>query len=294
MNSLRSNDDCLICTDQIQVFAIGKCNHLNVCFECTFRNRMLYGKRDCPICREENDVVILTKEPKKFLELSTIKYSFNFKDVGIKTNDFNVFKYFQQLTTPQCKYCSKKFMNKDDLNEHYKYSHNMSFCPICMKDQKVFVNELKLYTEEQLYQHCNEIIKETGLKRHPMCDFCDKAFIDLDSLYSHLNTKHEHCYICKKKYGSMDYFNTYDDLVNHFKQHHFVCSHKDCTMKYAAFDTLEELQWHTICCHKCQKKVKVDPSLIFNEQQDHCNVQVTTKKGKSIRFFQERFSKKLE
>jgi len=43
---------CLLCSEQLKFFAIGKCNHKSVCFMCALRIRILLHDKRCTICKE--------------------------------------------------------------------------------------------------------------------------------------------------------------------------------------------------------------------------------------------------
>jgi len=44
-------ETCLLCSEQLKFFAIGKCNHKNVCFMCALRIRLLQKDKKCTICK---------------------------------------------------------------------------------------------------------------------------------------------------------------------------------------------------------------------------------------------------
>lgn len=234
------------------VYSIGECDHANVCFSCCFRSRVLYNDRLCPICRHNNPTVVYTKKPAPFKELMKTPFAFRFKEYGVVTNDNSVYKYLQFMISNTCRFCERKFKTIDQLNEHYKEIHHVSFCPVCLKYQKTFTYDKELFTEEQLKQHFEEVDPETLVTRHPVCEFCDIPFYDLDALYRHLNSQHESCYICDKENPNRNirYYNTYNDLYEHMKAEHYVCDDPSCVAKhYVAFKTLEELKLHRIVEH---------------------------------------------
>ena len=42
---------CLLCCNLITVFAIGVCDHANICFACTRKLREQIKTKQCPICK---------------------------------------------------------------------------------------------------------------------------------------------------------------------------------------------------------------------------------------------------
>lgn len=47
---LECEHDCSICTEQIQIAAIGDCNH-RICHACALRMRALYKNMSCSMCK---------------------------------------------------------------------------------------------------------------------------------------------------------------------------------------------------------------------------------------------------
>ncbi|KAL7720597.1 RING-type E3 ubiquitin transferase [Entamoeba marina] len=217
-------DECVICMDRLTVFAIGQCGHDCTCYNCSFRSRVLYGDKKCPVCRENNETILYTKKKGNFNELMKGTKIFHFKQYGIVTNDRDVYKYLKYLLSATCKFCSEEFKSSSELNEHYKVNHHVSFCPICLKSQKAFLCDMQLYTEEELIEHYNEVNPETQVKKHPACEFCSINFYDLDALYNHLNNEHETCFICDKHSDQpgVEYYRDYDELYAHMKDNNII------------------------------------------------------------------------
>jgi hypothetical protein len=53
--------ECLICCEKIQYYAVGECNHAEVCALCSVRMRLLYDDRDCCMCKKALDRVYVAK-----------------------------------------------------------------------------------------------------------------------------------------------------------------------------------------------------------------------------------------
>jgi hypothetical protein len=54
------NDLCL----RVQVVAVGRCNHKEVCASCSLRMRLLYEDKTCPLCKLElQQVACSSKHP---------------------------------------------------------------------------------------------------------------------------------------------------------------------------------------------------------------------------------------
>lgn len=50
---------CADWSDNIQVVAVGKCNHKEICAECILQMVMLYKNSQCPLCKGELDQVLV-------------------------------------------------------------------------------------------------------------------------------------------------------------------------------------------------------------------------------------------
>lgn len=49
---------CADWPDDVQVVAVGKCNHKDICAECILQMVMLYKNSQCPLCKGELDQVL--------------------------------------------------------------------------------------------------------------------------------------------------------------------------------------------------------------------------------------------
>ena len=45
----------------MKYFALGKCNHKNVCHTCILRLRFIMKDKKCPICKTECDELLIAK-----------------------------------------------------------------------------------------------------------------------------------------------------------------------------------------------------------------------------------------
>lgn len=62
---------------------------------------------------------------------------------------------------------------------------------------------------------------------HPLCEFCDQRYMDNDELYRHLRRDHLYCHFCDAD-GKHQYYNSYDDLRNHYRDEHYLCEEGEC------------------------------------------------------------------
>ncbi|KAL6454048.1 HEL2 E3 ubiquitin-protein ligase HEL2 [Candida maltosa Xu316] len=227
-------EQCIICAEKIDIAALTPCNH-TTCHKCTFRQRGLYEKNICLICRSENERVVMTDEIDKDYDqiqsndiiASDEKYKIDFTS-----------KYAEEetlgLLENKCSICDATFPVFKELIDHAKEAHGKYYCLICSKFKKAFKIELPLYTYKSLQRHQSEGDGEdSGFTGHPACKYCQgKRFYSEDELNVHIRDRHERCHICDQtNRKNADYFKNYDNLYYHFTKKHFVCSVASCIEK---------------------------------------------------------------
>ncbi|KAK6458255.1 uncharacterized protein RJT20DRAFT_29997 [Scheffersomyces xylosifermentans] len=231
---LDESEQCIICANRIEYAAVTPCNH-TTCHRCTFRQRALYEKRTCLICRSDNDRVIFTEEiTRTFDDFSSSDFvSFDNKFNIEFTKDY-VAKDTNSLLENVCSIDQQVFGTFRELCDHAKENHGKYYCLICSKFKKAFVEELPLYTYKQLQRHQVEGDgDDSGFKGHPECKHCHgKRFYSIDELNIHIRDKHERCHICDQySPKTADYFRNYDSVYNHFKREHYICAVPACVEK---------------------------------------------------------------
>ena len=61
--SANSNQEtCILCSNAVLHFAMGSCNHKDVCGKCVLRIRLLMDDKKCSICKTELDEVIVSND----------------------------------------------------------------------------------------------------------------------------------------------------------------------------------------------------------------------------------------
>lgn len=227
-------EQCLICAEKMDIAALTPCNH-STCHKCTFRQRSLYEKTTCLICRSENDKIIITEQFDK-----------NFGDITeqdiVSTNDKYNIKFTSKFVEYEtlklldniCCICHETFSDFKQLTDHAKEVHSKYYCLICSKFKKAFKLELPLLTYKQLQRHQSEGDgEESGFKGHPACKYCQgKRFYSEDELNVHIRDRHERCHICDQQNPkTADYYRNYDNLYHHFTKLHYVCTVPSCVEK---------------------------------------------------------------
>ncbi|XP_071715445.1 uncharacterized protein [Rutidosis leptorrhynchoides] len=147
-----------------------------------------------------------------------------------------------------------RFRDIHQLKGHLFHQHKVFMCSLCLEGRKVFICEQKLYNKAQLKQHINTGDSEVdgtesergGFQGHPLCEFCRSPFYGDNELYTHMETEHYHCFICKRQNpGKYEYYKNYDDLEIHFRQEHFLCEDETClSKKFIVFVSEAEMKRH--------------------------------------------------
>ncbi|CAH0514980.1 unnamed protein product [Peronospora belbahrii] len=171
-------------------------------------------------------------------------------------------KRIRKLRDPWCKKCGKKFATVAALRTHVVDVHGLQYCSICLENKKVFLEELELFTKEQLKKHNTRGNPREGFMGHPRCDFCFSRFYSTTELYDHLRKNHFECDICLYQLHVQNrYYKDYNDLENHFRADHFLCEEHEClAKKFVVFSTHLDLQAHLTVDHphiKTSRKIDV-------------------------------------
>lgn len=57
---LTDREKCILCYNPIKYFLMGKCEHKNVCSQCSLRMRLILGEKACSICKGVSEEVVLS------------------------------------------------------------------------------------------------------------------------------------------------------------------------------------------------------------------------------------------
>ena len=139
----------------MKFFALGKCNHKNVCHTCILRLRFILHDFKCPICKTECDDLLIAENHsytfEKFLNDDGFKKSLlkDNEDPRIYYESAKVKSAGQQLRQLQCLVhgCNPgyQFHTLEALKQHLEREHQKTFCKICLKGRLVFIREHRLY-----------------------------------------------------------------------------------------------------------------------------------------------------
>lgn len=243
---------CVVCFKPIQFYAIGECDHL-CCFECSTRIRVLCRQNDCPICRRDLAKVIFSKTLAPYKELDVKNRSGLYdKKYRICFTDGDVQQAFFELLDNKCPRCDEKNFSKFDiLREHVRKRHELFYCDICTEHLKIFSSERRCYSRQDLAIHRRVGDPDNvGHRGHPLCEYCDKRFLDKDELFRHLRKEHFFCHFCDAD-GANYFYGDYDSLRDHFRQEHYLCEEGDCEQEQftAVFRSEIDLRAHRASAH---------------------------------------------
>lgn len=249
---------CIICADKLQYAALSPCSH-RTCHKCSFRQRALFNKKTCLVCRSEAEKLIYTEQLEakyddfgnEFAEFDE-QYGINFTSKEVASDTLGLLKY-------RCNICvsekregyDRDYGSFNKYKEHLRDEHNKTICMICATFKKAFPCELKIHTPNQLRNHQSRGDSE-GFKGHPMCGFCSgRRFYSDDELYLHMRDQHERCHICDRIDPTQpQFFKNYDQMFEHFKNAHYVCTVQKCLDdKFVVFRDEIELQAHILGEH---------------------------------------------
>ena len=114
---------CMICTDQIEYYAIGDCGHNEMCWKCVLKQRLKLLKKDCAMCKQVNYRVLITKHKHMTLDMcQTALYDpetdVSYEDIHVKADMLKRLGFY-------CQYCTnnenvRKFPHVKQLANHYE------------------------------------------------------------------------------------------------------------------------------------------------------------------------------
>ena len=247
---------CVICGDQLSFYSIGKCNHKEICYYCTIKNRLFYDDMKCPLCNANLPLVFICpiSEDKTFEELSKEDLSSYYKseedkDLGIYYTEISSYEAALQLNAYKCpiEYCvkSEAFETYEELAKHLLLNHQKFFCKVCLKDGKKFISEQKVYDKNEIKEHNLYGDLEEDIPPHHYCPFDKELFYDDEILYKHMNNSHFICDICKALNKQVIFYSALPNLIQHNKLYHYCCPFKDCRdVLYIAFGSKKKLIEH--------------------------------------------------
>ncbi|XP_063618805.1 E3 ubiquitin-protein ligase ZNF598 [Cydia splendana] len=253
-DSHADNNTCVVCFKNVLYYSIGECDH-PVCFECSTRMRVLCLQNECPICRQDLARVVFTDTVLPYKELRTRVFTDRLfeRQFKIAFCSQEIKNAYEELLENRCRLCSKlaPFRTFTMLSDHMRKVHERYFCDLCVKHLKIFTNERKCYTRQELAHHRRKgDLDDTSHRGHPLCEFCEERFMDADELYRHLRKEHLFCHLCDAD-GKNLYYASHVALAHHFRTDHYLCEEGECAGQHltAVFRSEIDLKAHKATVH---------------------------------------------
>lgn len=241
--------------------------------------RVLYDRKSCVICNTQlNQVVVVPVRDYRpgmdFEAAAALPGAFQDKQVAMWFVDRTRHQQLKNIRGWKCSHeqCNKKgaqesvFASLAKLRVHARSAHRAIYCEICVKGNKCFISEMQLYPLVPDRNYSSRL--RSHLKKdHPQCKFCREYFLDTDGLFAHLQEAHETCSICERNGRMHEYYRNYEELENHYRREHYVCSYEGC--RGVVFATQIELQTHEHTNHGASSRGNRSRPLRVNLQQLH-------------------------
>ena len=256
-DKIQENDyQCVICGEKIEYYSIGQCNHREICYYCTLKNRTFYNDKKCPLCNTNLEIVFISPKSEiySFEELSKKELSSYYKDndsdeIGVYYTDITSLETSLQLKLYKCPidYCVKEepFNSYEDLVQHLKDNHQKLFCKVCVKYGKKFITEQKVYSKNEINEHNWYGDIDEDIPPHHKCPYCGDLYYDDEMLYSHMSKTHFMCDICKNIDKKTIFYSALPNFIEHNRFYHYCCPFKECKdVLYIAFPSKKQLIEH--------------------------------------------------
>ncbi|MGH0128112.1 UNVERIFIED_CONTAM: hypothetical protein FKN15_033212 [Acipenser sinensis] len=242
---------CVLCCQEIEIFALGKCDHA-VCYRCSTKMRVLCEQKYCAVCREELDKVLFVKKRDPFSTIVTQHFQCE-KKHDIYFSDADIHTQFRRILQHECPQCPelRVFTKFEELEQHMRKQHELFCCKLCAKHLQIFTHEREWYNRKELARHRTQgDLDDTSHRGHPLCKFCDDRYLDNDELLKHLRRDHYFCHFCDSD-GAQEYYSDYDYLREHFREKHYLCEEGRCSAEQFthAFRTEIDYKAHKAACH---------------------------------------------
>ncbi|KAM4530752.1 E3 ubiquitin-protein ligase ZNF598 [Odontesthes bonariensis] len=274
---------CVLCCQDIDIFALGKCDH-PVCYRCSTKMRVLCDQKYCAVCREELDRVVFVKKLEPFQSLPYQQFPCE-KKHDIFCGDEMIYAQYRHLLLSECVRCPepKVFSRFEELEQHMRKQHELFCCKLCSKHLKIFSHERKWYNRKELARHrAHGDPDDTSHRGHPLCKFCDDRYLDNDELLKHLRRDHFFCHFCDAD-GSQEYYSDYLYLSEHFRESHYLCEEGRCATEQFthAFRTEIDYKAHKAAEHsknraEARQNRQIDLQFTYAPRQQRRNEGMVT------------------
>jgi hypothetical protein len=256
---------CVVCTDPIRSFAVGECDHRNICSKCFIMEMTQYGRRACITCKANFGPVVVTENRTKLFR------EFDFEALRVSRNFENTYfdgrqqiKFFEDLYALACPKCNIKVSSKKDLMAHCRDEHKLNFCKVCWSKRKgVVPRQQRLYTLDGLREHRLRgdpaTATEGPIAPHLTCKLCSENNIyDIEDRNMHMIEKHVCCQLCRRR-GTEEWVANDKGLLAHYKDVHITCDDPKCCAAPMenVYDNQISFQAHQLKVHGDSTKSKL-------------------------------------
>ena len=281
---------CVICSKEKELVTVGICDHRRVCSFCSMKSRLHYNYRKCPICLQNLETIFICDFTDKTPYQTLIKK----KDEFYEDEEFDKCKIYyttiegkeealnlRGFNCPINNCHAESFENITSLSKHLNKVHKQFYCQYCLKENKLFLSQMRIYNKSNLEEHIKygEYDKDTLISPpHPSCPFDDTIFYNDEQLFSHMNSAHFICQLCKDQ-KNIIFYPELKSLKAHFKDNHYCCHFQECLADvYVVFTKKAELLNHLITKHKVENANERLNELVF-EKQNSDNIELQHETG---------------
>ena len=278
--NISSSFTCIICGNEKELVSVGECNHLQVCSYCAMKSRLHYDNKKCPVCLKLLEIIFICEITNKIPYEILIKQKEEFYEdeefdkCGIYYTTKSGKEKALKLRGFICpiKNCHKKtFGDVNKLSNHLNKAHKKFYCPQCLNENKLFISQMKIYNQSELNDHIkygeydnNNLLISPP---HVTCPFDGNTFYNEERLFSHMNSSHFICQICKNN-KNVIFYSELKNLLAHYKDNHYCCPFEECLANvHVVFIKEEELIAHLITKHNLQNANERLNQLIFDRKK---------------------------
>ena len=269
---------CVVCGKENELVAVGSCDHRRVCSYCAMKSRLHYDYKKCPICLKVLDQIFICE----FTDKTPYTTLVNKKDEFYEDDEFDKCQIYytsiegkeealklRGFNCPLRSCRAETFENINSLSEHLNKVHKRFYCPYCLKENKTFLAEMNIYNKTNLEDHIKYgeyDKKEIISPPHPTCPFDSTTFYNDEKMFSHMNSFHFICQLCRDK-KNIIFYPELKNLLQHYKDNHYCCPFDECLADvYVVFGKEEELVSHLITKHKVENANERLNKLVFDRK----------------------------
>ena len=274
---------CVVCAEPLYHVGVPACGHDEACSKCALRLRIVLQDLRCVVCRSESDALYVTRRggpvpsdyagPRARADAGDgvwrLAAANAFFDDQRHWGDMKALTALTHAAlmegggdggvggsgrrggdSNRAPHRPPRFPTMRALRAALR-ERGLHLCGVCLDGRKVFASEQQVYTEASLSRHnasgdVGGPLAAAGFKGHPPCAFCRKRFYSDAELFTHMQTQHEHCFLCRRAApGEWEYFRDYADLDAHFSTAHHACRHAACVAaRFVVFGSAAELAAH--------------------------------------------------